>query len=238
MTELEQLRFDVTDACPLLGDPTVVAAFYINGRPPTFKTKVCHMLLDLPLANTSRTVVSVDCGPEIDQPIGFDAEGSRVVCGRTLLQKYKTRDVQYKDLTYHHILTRCAMSGRNIKPLARAATKDRIYRFFPMYLAIPQDVTSDGTHQSIAKLLSAENDKARIEEIRNSTNSFISRTTANSTATIVRADNHRSKQSSSIDTGIPWFIGSSGRVSSKATTVTLLARTFQTTSPKQSKKDE
>jgi ATP-dependent DNA helicase PIF1 len=103
--------------------------------------EVCHMLLDLPLANTSRTVISVDCRPEVNQPVGFDVEGSRVVRGKTLLQKYKTRDVEYENLTYHHILTRFEMSGKSIKPLARASTKDRICRFFPLYSSNPQDDT-------------------------------------------------------------------------------------------------
>jgi hypothetical protein len=36
-------------------------------------------------------------------------------------------------MTHHHFLTRFEMSGRNIKPLARTATKDRICQVFPLY---------------------------------------------------------------------------------------------------------
>lgn len=101
--------------------------------------EVSHLLLDLPLVNTSRQFVNVDLRPEDERAMTFvfgdngDGSEDTVRQGLSPLEKYKRRDEELGDVTYLKFLLRFNIqSASNIYEL-RLGTPSRVLVYFPEY---------------------------------------------------------------------------------------------------------
>jgi hypothetical protein len=101
--------------------------------------EVSHLLLDLPLVNTSRQFVNVDLRPEDERAMTFvfgdngDGSEDTVRQGLSPLEKYKRCDEELGDVTYLKFLLRFNIqSASNIYEL-RPGTPSRVLVYFPEY---------------------------------------------------------------------------------------------------------
>ena len=96
--------------------------------------EISHLLLNLPLQSSTRTVLTVDCRPEEQQntAITVTVDGEVESGGKSPLQKYKERDMRlYESLTYFTFLTTYEFTGNTIKKRPRA--KARVLNYWPRY---------------------------------------------------------------------------------------------------------
>jgi ATP-dependent DNA helicase PIF1 len=92
--------------------------------------EVCHYVLELPLINSSRTVISVDMRPQDQQSDLFFAEGDEPRKGKSVLQKYLERsEVEYGVTYLQFLLHHNHSPPYSRRPQAAA----RILNFFPRY---------------------------------------------------------------------------------------------------------
>jgi ATP-dependent DNA helicase PIF1 len=101
--------------------------------------EVCHYLLNLPLVNSSRDVVSVDMRPESQHAdmyfVDENSEDPRK--GKSILQKYKERPLVHEGVTFLQFL----QSFNHRAPFSlRPRAKPRIVNYFPRYK--PDDVNN------------------------------------------------------------------------------------------------
>jgi hypothetical protein len=69
--------------------------------------EVMHILLNIPLQQGSRDVITLDCRPNQDsQAIQFNDDGKVVLSGTSKLQKYVARPDHLEHLTFLVFLTR------------------------------------------------------------------------------------------------------------------------------------
>ncbi|KAF2706209.1 hypothetical protein K504DRAFT_386012, partial [Pleomassaria siparia CBS 279.74] len=105
--------------------------------------EVCHMLLDLPLSLSSRTVINVDLRPENTQPHLYHLEQGETRQGKSLLMKYKERSKDemdgLQDIPYITFLK----SHAHISPYKnRPRAQERVLNVYPRYN--PEDVDNYG----------------------------------------------------------------------------------------------
>jgi len=97
--------------------------------------EVCHLLLDLPLCESSRTVVNVDMRPEVEHSHMYRIEGDEMRRGLSILEKYKQRPGDLENLTYIRFLK----AHRHHHPYTeRPFAKERVLNLWPRYP--PDDV--------------------------------------------------------------------------------------------------
>jgi ATP-dependent DNA helicase PIF1 len=92
--------------------------------------EVMHVLLNIPLQQGSRDVVTLDCRPNQDsQAIQFNEDGEVVLKGSSKLQKYLNRPEELEGLTFFVYLTRYDWKKCTERPKA----KPRLINYFPRY---------------------------------------------------------------------------------------------------------
>jgi hypothetical protein len=92
--------------------------------------EVCHLLLNLPLINQSRTVITVDCRPFEEQSIPIVIEDGEVtIGGKSLLKKYIDRPGTVENLTYIDYIR----NFNHITYKRRPRAKPRLLNYFPLY---------------------------------------------------------------------------------------------------------
>ena len=111
--------------------------------------EVCHLLLDLPLSNSTRRVLNVNIKRPEDQPQLFvhyegQVDGSGTVAqarkGISLLQKYMERPEELEHITY---LEFCRKFTHDNKPRRRPRAKDRCLNIWPRYKKDNDDEMED-----------------------------------------------------------------------------------------------
>jgi hypothetical protein len=111
--------------------------------------EVCHLLLNLPLSNSTRRVLNVNVKRPKDQPQLFvrykgQVDGSGTIAkarkGRSLLQKYMERPEELEHVTY---LDFCRKFTHDNKPRRRPRAKDRCLNIWPRYKKDNDDEMED-----------------------------------------------------------------------------------------------
>jgi hypothetical protein len=98
--------------------------------------EVCHVLLNLPMTISTRTVVTLDCRPERNQQemVTLDASDKPKV-SKSKYEKYKERDPdEFENITLLEWMRRANKQGT---ALIRPSTPDYIVNYFPRYNANP-----------------------------------------------------------------------------------------------------
>ena len=98
--------------------------------------EVCHLLLDLPLQNSSREAVAIDCRHPDEQPQTYhlpeeDADAEPIRAARSKLHKYETRAEDAESVSYLTFL-RCYYWHNSRRRGGRGA-KPRVLSFYPIY---------------------------------------------------------------------------------------------------------
>ena len=98
--------------------------------------EVCHLLLDLPLQNSSREAVAIDCRHPDEQPQTYhlpeeDADAEPIRAARSKLHKYETRADDAESVSYITFL-RCYYWHNSRRRGGRGA-KPRVLSFYPIY---------------------------------------------------------------------------------------------------------
>ena len=92
--------------------------------------EVCYKLLDLPLKKCSYKSVNVDLRPETKHSYLYRVKGEETRCSLSVLEKYKERLAEDKELPYITFLK----SHNYYKPYSRRPqANERIVRYFPCY---------------------------------------------------------------------------------------------------------
>ena len=97
--------------------------------------EVCHLLLDIPLQEGSRTVIGVDVRPEEQQRqmysfVGVErAQVDGIAAGKSWLQKYCQRPDELADVTYIDFLRRFDIQNRRYKK----RHTDQVLNLYPVY---------------------------------------------------------------------------------------------------------
>jgi hypothetical protein len=93
--------------------------------------EVCHLLLNIPLQQGSRQVISLDCRPESEaaQPVEVN-DGEVKAVGKSVLEKYKERPPELGDVDFITFLRE-----HNHRPLyqLRPRAPKRLINYFPAY---------------------------------------------------------------------------------------------------------
>lgn len=103
--------------------------------------EICHLLLDLPLHEGTRTVVSVDLRPEQEQRQLYrfsheaDAEGTDSLrAGKSSLDKYNQRPLELSDLAYVDFLRHYHAQRRHNGEYKYTRVRNpRVLNYFPIY---------------------------------------------------------------------------------------------------------
>jgi hypothetical protein len=95
--------------------------------------EVSHLLLNLPLCNSTRSVINVDCRPESAQSTAYFYEqhedGQQVNRRKSYLQKYKGRPPALEEVTYLDFLMHYDLKRYHKRPRAKARALNYIPRY-------------------------------------------------------------------------------------------------------------
>jgi len=96
--------------------------------------EVCHLLLDIPLSEGSRNVVTLDCRQEDDRSATYELkDGQLRGYGLSDYEKYKRRPDGVEDVTFLDFLLHFNHSTYKRRPRARP----RVISYFPRYKGDP-----------------------------------------------------------------------------------------------------
>jgi hypothetical protein len=98
--------------------------------------EVCHILLGHPLQEGTRQVITLDCRPEKDQSEMLMVEEGGIQRGKSVLEKYKSRNVNIqalRDLTLLDFLRDYNHKSYKVRPRA----DPRVISYFPIYSSDP-----------------------------------------------------------------------------------------------------
>lgn len=97
-----------------------------------------HILFGVPLHAGSRQVIHFDCRPEheLSQVMELDADGNEQQSGKSVLDKYKERRLEYADATFFAFLSTFELGARMVhKPRPNAKPRAIVYQ--PQYSHLP-----------------------------------------------------------------------------------------------------
>jgi len=96
--------------------------------------EVCHLLLDIPLCEGSRQIVTLDCRQHSDRSAAYELDDGQLTrCGRSNYDKYKDRPDEAEDVTFLDFLLHYDHSKYRRRPRA----KPQVISYFPRYKGQP-----------------------------------------------------------------------------------------------------
>ncbi|CAG9980512.1 unnamed protein product, partial [Clonostachys byssicola] len=98
--------------------------------------EVCHLLLNLPLQEATRRLVSVDCRHPAEQPVTEQIQETTIRRTQTIYDKYLARSHKWEHVSYFEFLTRIDHNSNPWRYFPRA--QPRILNCFPRYRSDPQ----------------------------------------------------------------------------------------------------